>query len=765
MSPDSRDLSQFSMLDLFRQEVETHASTLSDGLLKVEEGSADEELLQSMMRAAHSVKGAARIVQIEPAVTLAHAMEDRFSLALEGRSQLDSTACDLLLKGVDWLTAIAQASAGDFDDWKRRHEAEVDQHADALRNWTPSSQAASAPEHDDSSPPETAAQEMVEETKPETANEEDLTDETASDPLKERFVRVSESHLSQLMGLAGETLVETRWLRPFSNAILEQRKNTAGASAALTHLRRALESHPVFARISGFLDEIESNVQRNHQLATELYNEFEMHARRTVRISNRLYQGVVESKMRPFTDGVRHFPRMMRDLSRSLGKKVHFSLHGHQTQVDRDILDRMESPLNHLLRNAIDHGIEPATERIAAGKPETGSIRLEASHRSGFLCIEVSDDGRGVEYDAIRKRAIERKLAAPEIVEKLSQAELMEFLFLPGFSTSNKVTEISGRGFGLDVVHNAVREVGGVVRAFSEPGQGIRFEMQLPLTLSVVRALLVEAAGERFALPIARIERVEMIERSRIEKVKGQPYAVVEGRNVGLISARQALELDNDELERDPIPTILISDRLNIYGLAVDRIDGVRRIVVRPLDPRLGKIADVSAATLLDNGDPALILDIDDLTRTFETILGEGRLRDVSETREAAPLIPPKRVLVVDDSLTVREVERQLLEANGYEVDAAVDGEDGWNHIHRNYYDLVITDIDMPRLNGFELVERIRADERFRGLPVMIVTYKDRDEDRRRGVDAGADYYLTKSSFHDDALLQAVVDLIGEAAE
>lgn len=740
------DLSQFSMIDLFRQEVETHASALSDGLLKIEAGADDPELLRSLMRASHSMKGAARIVQVDLAETLAHAMEDLFSAAIENETMIGANACDLLLKCVDQLTQIARAAKGDFENWKSQHADEIEHSVRQLRD--PAFLA--PPEKIDSA------------DEPEIADDAHKTeDESAGDG--GRFVRVSEQHLTRLLGLAGETLVETRWLRPFSDSLLKLRNSQMETFADVERLKESLAAGQGAISSLQALQSIDERLQECHQAVTNLYNDFELHARRTVRTSNNLYRSVIASKLRPFTDGVRPFPRMVRDIARSLGKKVKFKITGHQTQVDRDILEKMESPLNHLIRNAVDHGIESPAERMQAGKPEEGSIQLSAMHRSGFLIVELCDDGRGIGYDSIRRKVIKKGLATEEIVQKLTDAELMEFLFLPGFSTSDVVTEISGRGFGLDVVHNAIREVGGIVRAFSKPDEGMRFELQLPLTLSIVRALLVEIAGEQYAFPVARINRVVNVERNQIERIEDQPFVTMRERHIGLVSARQALELEDANEDADEWPVVMLSDRFSSYGLIVDNILGVRRLVIRPLDPRLGKIADISAASLLDDGTPVLILDVDDLLRTIEDILSGGRLKKFDQDNRASVEQIKKRVLVVDDSLTVREVERQLLLNHGYEVETAVDGVDGWNALRRAEFDLVVTDIDMPRLNGFELVQRIKQDERLKSLPVMIVSYKDREQDRKRGLEAGADYYLTKSSFHDEALLQAVDDLIGEA--
>jgi two-component system sensor histidine kinase and response regulator WspE len=453
---------------------------------------------------------------------------------------------------------------------------------------------------------------------------------------------------------------------------------------------------------------------------------------------------------------------MVRDLARQLGKQVDFRIRGEDVDVDRDILEELKAPLNHLLRNSLDHGIEPPGERTAAGKSASAALELEARHQAGMLVIRVRDDGRGIDAERIRRKVVERQLADARMAQGLSVAELLEFLFLPSFSTAAEVTEVSGRGVGLDVVHSMVHAAGGSVRVESELGRGAVFTLELPITRSVLRAVLVTVAGEPYAFPHNRIDRIVRVRRDQLRSLEHRHYFEVDGASVGLVLADQLLELPSDAAPRDELLAILFSHRDEQYGLIVDELCGERDLVVRPLDPRLGKIPNIQAAAILDDGSPALIVDLDDVRRALER-----RLEDQSVTRAPVlaagkPARQTQRVLVVDDSITVREVQRQLLTHRGYEVALAVDGMDGWHALARGRFDLVITDIDMPRLNGIELVRKIKGDPRYRETPVIIVSYKDQDDVRLQGMEAGADYYLAKSSFHDDTLLGAVQDLIGE---
>ncbi len=358
-----------------------------------------------------------------------------------------------------------------------------------------------------------------------------------------------------------------------------------------------------------------------------------------------------------------------------------------------------------------------------------------------------------------------RRLASEETTARLSQAELLDFLLLPGFSMRDTVSEVSGRGVGLDAVQEMVRRVRGTLRLTQQPGQGLHFRLELPLTLSVVRTLLVEVAGEAYAFPLGRVLRAASVARSEIEQTEGHQHFRHEGRAIGLVSATQVLQRPEADAAnvREQVPVVVIGEAERIYGIAVDRMLGERLLVVQPLPAALGKVRDIAAGSLTDDGTPVLIFDVEDVIRSVEKLVSEGRIEGVRQAAVASVQARARRVLVVDDSLTVRELQRKLLAGRGYDVAVAVDGMDGWNVLRAEPFDLVITDIDMPRMDGIELVRRIRQDAALRQLPVMVVSYKDREQDRQRGLEAGADYYLAKGSFHDAALLDAVQDLIGEA--
>ncbi|MEH2037396.1 hybrid sensor histidine kinase/response regulator [Nostoc sp.] len=747
------DVSNLSLLDLFNMEVKAQVVVLNDCLLALETKPDPQPELAALMRAAHCIKGAARIVQIDPVVNLAHVMEDCFVAAQEGKVTLTADRIDVLLQGVDMLLRIAETVTGN-PNLQVLENIGIQSLVSAIANIL-TLEATSTEIH----PLITTAQ----------LEDNQQTTLISPSPLEElgitqnRAVRMSTENLNRLMGLAGESLVEANLLEPFANSLLKLRKNQGELSNLLEKLQDLLGNYHLDRQIKETLSATHQKANECYQMMSDRQNELEKFSQRSANLAQRLYQEVIATRMCSFADGGQGFPRMVRDLARQLSKRVKLEIVGKSTLVDRDILERLEAPLTHILRNAIDHGIELPQERLAAGKPEEGIIRIEVTHRAGMLFITVADDGRGIDIEFLRQAVISKQLTNPEMAAQLTEVELMEFLFLPGFSTTQTVTEISGRGVGLDIAHSTVREVGGTLRAISVLGRGMTFYLQLPLTLSVIRTLLVEIAGEPYAFGLTRIEEVLILSKSKIAVSENRPFFTINNQPVELILASQVLELASPAVNIESLSVIVISDRLNRYGLVVDRFLGECNLVVRPLDPRLGKVPNISAAALMDDGSPVLIVDVEDLVRSIAKVFSSGQLSQVNQSAHQAVTKTYKRVLVVDDSITVREMERKLLENNGYKAEVAVNGIDGWNAIRSGDYDLVVTDIDMPRMNGFELTSQIKTHAKLKQIPVIIVSYKDREEDRLQGLEAGADYYLTKSSFHDDTLLKAVIDLIGEA--
>jgi len=782
---DLGDLSDMSMLELFRVETENQTGILIGGLLELERDPTAASQLETLMRAAHSLKGAARIIDLPAAAKVAHAMEDCFVAAQHGKIRLGKNEIDTLLRGVDLLSQLAKGAAADLQSWGDVHAQDIEAFlADisSLMGQGQETESSRKPAAQPSPPPSPAGEGADKLPQPggtpspisaptsfETTVIEITPAKNKAQPealqkheAPDAVVRLTAENLNRLLGLAGESLVESRWLHPFTQSMFRLKQMQSEVTQMLDALRHSLRGQDLPERSQAQLHEVFDRLDHCRDFLVQRLEEMDLYDRRSARLSHRLYQQVLQTRMRPFGDGMRRFPRMVRDLAHALGKEVRLEIIGEKTQVDRDILEKLETPLAHLVRNALDHGCQKPEERRRAGKGSENVVRIEARHSAGMLLVTVADDGTGIDPQNLREKIVQRKLSAPAVVERMSQAELLEFLFLPGFTMKDAVTEISGRGVGLDVVQSMVKSVRGTIRVSTKPGKGTRFQLQLPLTLSVLRTLLVGIGGEPYAIPLGQIERTVRLTREKIETLEGRQHFNLEGEHVGLVAAHQVLDCSGPQTQDDLLSLVVLSERSARYGLVVDRFLGERELVVQPLDPRLGKVQDISAAALMEDGSPVLIVDVADILRSIEKLLARGQLAGVQPAALEAHPKHRRRVLAVDDSLTVRELERKLLASRGYLADVAVDGMDGWNAVRTGNYDLVITDVDMPRMDGIELATLIKNDPQLKSLPVMIVSYKDREEDRIRGLNAGADYYLTKGSFHDETLLQAVADLIGE---
>lgn len=747
-----------SLLELFSLEADAQTQVLSAGLMALERNPTQADQLEACMRAAHSLKGAARIVGVDAGVSVAHVMEDCLVAAQEGRLRLTAEHIDALLQGTDLLMRIATpgdaGAQGSVPGFLAQMAALLDPGAAlpvaAVAPVTPPPEPSPAPLAVAMEPPvpEVASRRKAGRREGEGA---------------ERVLRVTADRLNSLLDLSSKSLVETQRLKPYLATLQRLKRLHGQGMQALDGLRLQLEASGLGSEVLDALAQTQRVLGETQQTLREQAADLDEFGWQASQRAQLLYDNALACRMRPFADVLAGQSRMVRDLGRSLGKPVRLVVEGEKTQVDRDVLEKLEAPLTHLLRNAVDHGIESPERRLLLGKPEEGLIRLRASHHAGMLSLELLDDGAGIDLDRLRASIVERALSPVETVLRMSDDELLTFLFLPGFSLRDKVTEVSGRGVGLDAVQHMVRELRGAIELTQTAGQGCRFHLQVPQTLSVVRSLVVEVGGEAYAFPLAHIEHALEVTAEEIVQIEGRQHFWHEGRHVGLVAASQLLNRPPAQADQGSLRVVVIREREQLYGVAVERLIGERVLVVMPLDPRLGKVQDISSGALLDDGSVVLIVDVEDLLRSVDKLLSTGSLERVERGSGGAAGVARKRILVVDDSLTVRELQRKLLGNRGYDVDVAVDGMDGWNALRGDDFDLLITDIDMPRMDGIELVTLVRRDQRLQSLPVMVVSYKDREEDRRRGLDAGADYYLAKASFHDDALLDAVVELIGGA--
>ena len=487
-------------------------------------------------------------------------------------------------------------------------------------------------------------------------------------------------------------------------------------------------------------------------------------------LADGLADEVTQARLLPLSDLFDDYPRMVRDLAQELGKRVELHLEGQDNRIDRAVLEQLRNPLLHLLRNALDHGIEPPAVREAQGKPAVGHLTLEA-HRVGVLMrLRVGDDGAGIDLGRLEAAVVAAGHTTPALWAQLGCEERSAFLFLPGLSTAPNLSTTSGRGFGLDIVKAGIESSGGTVSVHGEPGRGTCFELHVPLSLSLTRCLLVVGGrhplfgDQRYAFPMTEVSRVRRLAQDELRELEGRLAVHLDGETLPLFQLHTLLGLAPIHQDLGRKHLLVLDEGGGRFGLLVEAVVDELDMVARPLDERLGKVAEVSGLTLLDDGGVALIVDVPDLLQHMREgagYLAPAGLQAAADSAEEAAA--PAQVLVVEDSVTVREVERHFLEQAGYQVTTAVNGMDGLNKAKAGDHRILITDIDMPRMNGIELIRTLRGMDRFRQLPIIVVSYKDRAEDRDKAMEAGADRYVTKSEFDTDAMLAMVAQLLASA--
>jgi two-component system sensor histidine kinase and response regulator WspE len=713
-----------SLLELFRCETETAAKGIENGLIVLERAHSPETL-EAVMRAAHSLKGAARLLGLDGVVKLAHAMEELLLHARRGVLVLGPANADALLAANDVFQEIARTSAEEIP-------AYLFSRADRIHSLTAQVEASAVNQEFELRP----------------ASDEKPSAHPQSSPVSpqagQQSVRVAADTLSRIINRSGEVLVRTASLTAY-RPVFRELARTAASMVNGTPNEEQGRFQPTLTDAHHLLQQL-----------SELANDFDTRSIRLEEQTRRLYDTALSCRLQPFADAVEGLPRMVRDVARICGKEAQLTVAGESTLVDRDTLELLNTSLNHVVRNAIDHGLEPPEVRLRGGKPPIGAIRIEARHHAGMLEISVADDGAGIPREQLRRTIVSRGYVREEAAQSLSDSELLDFLFLPGFSIRTETTEISGRGVGLDSVQQMVRLSGGWIRVESVEGQGTVFRLWLPVAVSVSRCLLVEIADELYAVPLARIDRVlEVDAETRHCEVDHTPVSLTLGRHV--------LGFPPAEANADHLFAIIYIGDSQRYGILVEGLAGIHDIPVSPLPPALGKAPATNGAALMDDGRIVLVLDTDDLVnRVQHAIIGPEMLAvEQPFTKQPFTRAPNKRsVLLVDDSESVRAVLRRTLENDGYEVTTASDGTDALNLLAARSFDLLITDIDMPHLDGLTLVRRVRAQAATAPLPVIVASYRDSMETQEQALLSGANRFIAKASLRDDALIRSVRELL-----
>ena len=728
------------LCQLFKVESTEHLARLDDGLLRLEKNSTDPALLEEVFREAHSMKGAARMLGLSRIESAAHGLESILNTARKGEAQLTPDMIESMTVALGELRKLVQQALGG----EAPAHAQVGIHSVVPENLQPDiSPSAALPSHMPNS----------------------------TEPFRIETVRVDTRKLDDLLTLAGELsviqgraqhrlLLMDEMLELWATLERSRRKfrvllRTAETSENMSKMNEALRR--VLHADSEILTLLGSRIKQSRDVFYE-------DGARLETTANTLGERVHAVRLLPLSTVFSLFPRMVHDLAREQGKEVELVIDGGDLNVDKRVVEEMKDPLMHLLRNAIDHGIEAPAERERQGKSHSSMLRLRAVRENNSVLLEVRDDGRGLDMDAIRHVALQRGMHDETTLTAMTTAQLQQLIFLPGFSTSSFVTELSGRGVGLDVVRVNVERLKGDIRLESAPHHGTVIQLRLPLGLSTTHLLLASVGGHRYGLPIEFVHTSRRVREADIFTLEGRPAFELDGQAVIAPRLADLLGLPDPNPLPSPLPQggegaavcIVIQIGFERLGLRVDELLNEEEVLTKPLGAPLQRVRNISGMIILGSGEICAVLNPADLLRSAHKLAAVPARNKLERTEPAVK----NCILLVEDSVLVRVMEKRILEDAGYEVVAAVDGKDALNRLGSRPFAAVVSDITMPNMDGLTLTIHIRQEPRYRNLPVILVTSLASDEDQRRGLEVGANAYIPKPSFDQRMLLDTLQRLI-----
>ncbi|MCP2001559.1 UNVERIFIED_ORG: two-component system chemotaxis sensor kinase CheA/two-component system sensor histidine kinase and response regulator WspE [Buttiauxella agrestis ATCC 33320] len=710
------DLKKFVLR--FIDEANGHLHTVKEGAFLLSSGESSDAQIGEMFRAAHTLKGGARMLKLQSIADVTHQLEEILSELRDKKLAPDQQLGTLILQACDYISdQLAQLSATDGNNQlPPADEALCERLARASRGEMDSSAEQSTP------PPL---------EKPFSA----LNLEAVDNGLKQASsVRVRLEKLDDLINILGEVVA--------SHDRLEQQVQSL---ANLGPRLAQMDAAQLRKQIVQFSRQFKEDFQVQHLQMFELYD-----------VATTIRMLPVSMLFEPVSTQVR-------ELATALNKQVDCRILGGEVEIDRQLIDRLSEPLTHLLRNAIDHGIGEAAERLAAGKSARGTITLTTQQDGRGILLRVEDDGRGLDYPGIRAKAVARGLVEAAVVDQLSEQECNELIFHPGFSTSKIVTELSGRGVGLDIVRKTiVADLQGTLQVHSRAGVGTTFIIRLPISLAMMRILQFEQQNHLFGLAAQYVVEVVKYSRDEIRDIAGRPAIILHNEFIPVISAAELLRIqDRPASQTAPAPMatslllIIIQNQFGKMAMLVDNLLDERNMMIKPLPKHMRSQALVSGMVLSPDNQLVSILQV-------PVLMEMAQKRGQSRATATKPQVRANawHVLIVDDSMNTREIEKNVLEAHGYQVTLAEDGLAGLQKARLTQFDAVLTDVEMPVMDGFSLTRALRAEENYQHIPIIIVTSRAKEEDRRRGIQVGADAYIAKGDFEQDSLIETLKMLL-----
>ncbi len=747
-------------IEKFKEEASEHLQKLNEGIITLESEPDNEEVISELMRFAHTLKGSSKMVGLLKISEIAHKVEDLFLAVKDKKIKAGSHVSDAIFNALDAILYLVNEAAPDketeFDN------QEIIDELDLLLE---------KPDSDEKNDDLRVVKEKKKETEEDIKEEEreteksfeigDKTEEKIKDKIKKttETIRVKTNQIDTILNLVGEIVInqikaERRQLdlKNLNSKIDDQLSNLDQMKEIINFMLSDTNGDSK-NYLDSSIERLKASIIDSQKASLQIFKNYGDDISQMNIVVNELQEKSMVIRMLPISTIFNKYPRAVRDLAKEFEKKVNLVIKGETTELDKKVLEEINDPLIHLVRNSVDHGIEKPEERKRVGKKEVGQLILSASHEGDHILIEISDDGRGIDPEKIKQTAIKKGYINEDEASGLDEQDILYLIFESGFSTSTIITDVSGRGVGMDIVKRKIEEeLKGSVKIESNLGKGVKYTLMLPLTLAIIRALLIKTGDRVFAIPTTALEETIKINQRKIQKIKGKEAFQLRGNFIPLVSLSNILGLEERGSVDGDISIVIINSGGRRIGFKVQDLIFEQQIVIKTLGNHLKKVTNIAGTTILGEGEIVLILHIPDLIKSAREIEGlKTWYKKKKESKQSEV-----KILVVEDSLTTRELEKSIFEAAGYQVDLAINGQEALSLLDQKNYDLVVTDIQMPLMDGFELTKTIKENDELKQIPVVILTSLENDTEKQKGIEVGADAYIVKSTFDQASLLNTI---------
>lgn len=732
---DMFDMSQFA--DDFIEEANEIMEHLDKELLELENKPSNKELLNSIFRSAHTLKGSAAFLNFVYIKELTHKMENLLDKLRNGEMVVTTIIMDTLFDSMDYLKKMLNNIMSGSNDEMDIHEI-----------------VAKLGDLGDGKIVERVSKiEVVSEK----ANVEEVNEDIKEE---EEAIKKEEKGIDSTAVTEEKVELAKKSEEKHEHIKKEKEVKTEGEDVQVKGVNSIRVDTRRIDMMMNLVSELVTGRNRLLQIGTQFKSEELNETSGFIgRITTELQSAVMKIRMVPLERVFSRFPRVVRDLSRQLGKEINFIIKGQETELDKIVAEEIYDPLMHMVRNALDHGIETIEQRKVVGKNTVGTVSISARQEENFVYIEISDDGKGIDYKAIERKAIDKGILTPEEAAKMSEYEIINIIFKPGFSMAEKITEVSGRGVGMDVVKNSIEKIGGIVDIVTEKGKGSTFRIRLPLTLAIMQVLIIGVGGKKYAIPLNSVIESIRIDRSEIETISGGEAIFLRGKPLPVVYLNSVFSIDENTKGNQKLNIVVLGFGEKRAGLVIDDMYGKQEIVIKPLGKYLGKVKGITGTAILGDGSIIMILDSGLIVREGRS-LNKKKSYEVTEKKNTGDVQKNSdiSILFVEDSKSIQKVVKRSLENNGFKVEIADDGLVGLRKVENSRFDLIISDYEMPNMNGFDFVKKAREMRGYKYTPILVMSSKE-IEDRKEWVPLNVSSYLPKP-YNEELVLNTIKKVI-----